>query len=493
MTASMLAALETTVVTTAMPTVISHLGGLQIYSWVFSAYLLTSTVTVPIWGKLSDIYGRRRFYLAGIVVFLIGSVLSGVAHSMTALIIYRAIQGLGAGAVVPIGLTIIGDIFTLEERAKMQGFFSGVWGLASILGPVTGGFITDHLSWRWVFFINLPIGIVALAIIGSALIEPPHHGKRAPIDYAGAITLTGCVTLLLFLLLEGGKSTGWISAPVATMTILCIALFAIFIYIQTKASEPLLPLSLFQNRIFSSASVMNVMAGVVFYGAITYTPLFMQGVIGTTATQAGSVLTPLLLSWVTCSIITSRLSLKVGYRPMVIAGGLMLSIGSLLMLKVGVETHQGFVLFNTGLIGAGLGLCLTTMLLAVQNSVPRNQLGIATSSTMFFRTIAGALGVAIMGAILNMKMAEDLAWMAQAKGNGSSKLLALSQDINSVVDPIARSSIAADLLEQIRGALSHSLNGVFLIGLMVSVLAFITGMLVPSGKPHEHVHEPVEF
>src|SRR5215471_9778767 len=184
MTASMLAALETTVVTTAMPTVISHLGGLQIYSWVFSAYLLTSTVTVPIWGKLSDIYGRRRFYLAGITVFLVGSMLSGIAHSMTALIIYRAIQGLGAGALVPIGLIIIGDIFTLEERAKMQGFFSGVWGLASILGPIAGGYITVYLSWRWVFFINLPIGIIALLIVSSALVEPPHSGKRAPVDYA---------------------------------------------------------------------------------------------------------------------------------------------------------------------------------------------------------------------------------------------------------------------------------------------------------------------
>ena len=493
MTGMTLAALEATVVSAAMPTVIAQLGGLHIYSWVFSIYLLTSTVTVPLWGKLSDIYGRRNFYLAGIVVFLIGSMLSGQAHSMGSLIVYRAIQGFGAGALVPIGLTIIGDIYTLKERARMQGFFSGVWGLAGILGPLVGGFITDHWSWRWVFYINLPMGIIAFAVISTALIEPREIHKRASIDYGGALALTASITILLFVLLQGGGSQSWLSTKTIGLVTLSVILLLVFIKIQFKVPEPLLPPDLFRNRIFTSASVLNLTAGMAFYGTISFVPLFVQGVIGTTATEAGSILTPLLLGWVTCSVIGSRVILRIGYRPVVLAGGLMFTIGSVALMRMGLATDQHIVLINMGLIGCGMGLTVTTMLLAVQNSVPKNRLGISTSTIMFFRSIGGAIGVAIMGAILNTRMTKDLAIFSQTNKEAAAKLGSFLQNPDAIVDPIARAAIPHEVLEPLRGALSHSLHGVFVIGLIVSILSFAAGLLVPAGRPHEHAHEATEL
>ena len=493
MTGMTLAALEATVVSAAMPTVIANLGGLHIYSWVFSAYLLSSTVTVPLWGKLSDIYGRRNFYLAGIVIFLIGSMLSGLAHSMVSLIIYRTIQGLGAGALVPIGLTIIGDIYTLKERARMQGLFSGVWGLSSIVGPLVGGFITDNLSWRWVFYINLPAGIIAFAVISATLIEPKHTGKRVPIDYGGAIALTSSITILLFVLLQGGGAQSWSSIKSIELMALSAVFLILFIKIQLKAPEPLLPFDLFRNPIFRSAIILNFMAGMAFYGTISFVPLFVQGVIGTSATEAGSILTPLLLSWMTCSIVGSRLILRIGYRPVVLVGGVMFLIGFIAQLSLGLETSRHIVLIDMAFVGCGMGLTMTTMLLAVQNSVPRNRLGVSTSSTMFFRSIGGAIGVAIMGAILNTRMTKDLAIFAETNKEAAAKLGSFLQNPDAIVDPIARATIPQAVLEPLRGALSHSLHGVFVIGLVVSILAFAAGLLVPSGKPHEHSHEPTEL
>lgn len=483
-----LAALESTVVSTAMPTVIASLGGLNIYSWVFSVYMLTSTVTVPIWGRLSDIYGRRVFYLIGIGLFLLGSALSGQSHTMLELVIFRAIQGLGAGALIPLGLTIIGDMYTLVERARMQGLFSGVWGVASIIGPLVGGFITDHLSWRWVFYINIPFGLAAAAVIGIALIEDTRASRKTKIDISGAVALTAAITLFLLAMMEGSSGLGWGSLPVISMFIACAVLLAIFIYIESRAEAPMLPLSLFSNAIFRAATVNGLLAGMAMFGSISFIPLYVQGVIGTNATQAGSVLTPLLLGWVIFAVIGGRLLLKVGYRPTVLAGMVLLVTGFFMLTGMTAHSSRMYITLAMIMMGAGMGLSMLTLLIAVQTAVPREQLGTATSANMFFRSIGGAIGVAVMGSVMSVGLSSQIASITQV--NGADRTAALLADLahhpDVIINPAARSQVPAYILQLFIGALDHALHSVFLVGLVMAILAFISAFMVPRGRPHEH-------
>ena len=349
-----LAALEATVVGTAMPTVIASLGGLQHYSWVFSAYLLTSTVTVPIWGKLSDLYGRRPLYQIGIAIFLAGSILSGISNSMFQLIVFRAIQGLGAGALVPLAMTIIGDIYTLQERARMQALFSGVWGLASIVGPIIGGFLTDQLSWRWVFFINIPFGTLSVLIIGWSLKEPKLN-QNPEIDYAGAATLTIGIVLLMLALVDSGTLNALFT--LRNLLLLCGAAICtvLFIRIERKAKEPILPFSLFQNQVVRISVLAGFLIGIAMFGAISFIPLYAQGTRGASATEAGSLLTPLMLSWVTLSVVGGRILLRTGYRITVITGCILLTAAFAWLSTFDSQTSKLFLYLDLILIGAGLG------------------------------------------------------------------------------------------------------------------------------------------
>ena len=371
MTGMFIAALEATVVGTAMPTVIASLGGLNHYSWVFSAYLVTSTVTVPVWGKLSDLYGRRLLYQVGIGVFLLGTLLSGLSGSMTQLIVFRAIQGLGAGALVPLGMTIIGDTFTLEERAKMQAYFSGVWGLSSIIGPIVGGFITDQISWRWVFFVNLPIGVVAALIIGFALREPKTH-SRPKIDYAGAILLMVAISLLMLAMVEGG-SGGLINSQNISIFLASAVLLVIFVFVEKRASDPIIPFDLFKNKTIAIAIPAGFLGGVAMFGAISFIPLFAQGSLGFTATAAGSLLTPLMLSWVSMSIIGGRLMLTIGYRLLTIVGYGALTLGFVMLAMFDRDTNRVFLYLDLIIIGIGLGSSMLTLLIAVQQAVDKSK------------------------------------------------------------------------------------------------------------------------
>src|SRR6266700_2980834 len=291
-----LASLDTTIVGTAMPTIVGKLGGITLYSWVFSVYLLTSTTSVPIYGKLADLFGRKPVFLFGTTLFLIGSVASGASQSMEQLIVFRAIQGLGAGAVLPIVLTIIGDIFALEERARVQGLFSGVWGLSSIVGPFVGGLIVDHFSWRWVFFVNIPFGLVSMLLLVFTLKETVER-KRCHLGYLGTLTLTGGVVALLFALLQGGTTWAWTSYQSIALFVVAIVLLLLFIRTEQRAEEPILPLDLFKSRIIAISSIGGVVLGVLMFGITSYVPLFVQGVKGGTATSAGITLGPLLLAW----------------------------------------------------------------------------------------------------------------------------------------------------------------------------------------------------
>jgi EmrB/QacA subfamily drug resistance transporter len=485
-----LTALEATVVGTAMPTVIASLGGLHIYSWVFSAYILTSTVTVPLWGRLSDLYGRKRFILIGIAIFLIGSALSGTATSMAQLVLFRAIQGLGAGALLPLGMTIIGEIYSLEKRARMQGFFSGVWGFASIVGPLIGGFITDNLSWRWVFYINIPFGIAAALLIGLALIEPRDHRKKVTIDYAGAAILTTLVTILLLALMRGGAEQGWGSPLTLGLFGACAIFLVLFLVIERRAPEPIVPLSLFRHRIFSISSVNGFFVGMAMFGSLSFIPLFVQGVIGTSATEAGTTLTPFMLCWVGFSVIGGRLILKIGYRPTALIGVGLLTTGFIGLATMNAETSRFVVMSYLAAAGAGMGFSMVTLLIAVQTSMPRHQLGIATSGTVFFRSIGGAVGVAVMGAVLSAQMQVQTSHLPELAGGALApeKLADLIRHPDVLISPAARAELPEPLLNALQQILASALHGVFVVGLIVAILAFLATLFLPKGTAQEHVH-----
>src|SRR5215467_3229197 len=387
-----LAALDTTIVGTALPSIVGKLGGITLYSWVFSAYLLTSTSTVAIYGKLADLFGRKPLFLFGTAVFLIGSIACGAAQSMEQLIIFRAIQGLGAGAVLPIVLTIIGDIFALEERARVQGLFSGVWGVSSIVGPALGGLIVDHFSWRWVFYINIPFGLLSAFLLVVSLKENVERKKHS-IDYLGSLTLTSGIVALLFALLQGGVTWAWTSLPSLGLFALAIVLLVLFLLQEARASEPILPLTLFTNRIIAISSIGGVILGVVMFGITSYVPLFVQGVRGGTATSAGVTLGPLLIAWPIASTLSGKIILRYGYRLTAVVGALLVAIGVGLVTLLQTSSTLPYIVVAMFLIGTGLGLMSTAFILAVQNAVPWNVRGVATASTQFFRTIGGTIGL----------------------------------------------------------------------------------------------------
>lgn len=482
MTGMFIAALEATVVGTAMPTVIASLGGINRYSWVFSGYIVTATVTVPVWGKLSDLYGRRLLYQAGIFVFLLGTLLSGLSTSMNQLIIFRAIQGLGAGALVPLAMTIIGDIFTLRERSRMQALFGGVWGVSSIIGPVLGGFITDQFSWRWVFFVNLPIGIIAALIIGIALKEPKLTEKPS-VDYAGAGLLMVAISLMMLVMVEGGTSLTTLFSPINILLLVgSIVLLAIFIWIEKRAKDPIIPFELFRNRTVSVSVGAGFLSGVAMFGAISFVPLFAQGALGLTATQAGSLLMPLMLSWVSMSVIGGRLLLKLGYRTITTFGFICLSIGFILLAMFQRDTTRIWLYIDLILIGAGLGATMLTLLIAVQQAVERNKLGIATSLNQFSRSIGGAFGVAIMGAFLTASLAIQLNNVAKS---GNSLLTVeqaaqLAENPNALIEPQAKANLPAGTLDILQEAMAKSVHTVFWVGALMSILALFVTFLFPK-------------
>jgi EmrB/QacA subfamily drug resistance transporter len=457
------------------------LGLFGLSDYIYRNGLITSTVTVPVWGRLSDLYSRRLFYQIGIAIFLLGSVLSGMSNSMAQLIVFRAIQGLGAGALVPLGMTIIGDIFTVTERAKMQAYFSGVWGFSSVIGPIVGGFITDQLSWRWVFYINLPVGLLAALIIGLSLKEPKRT-ERPSIDYAGAALLMAAITLLMLALVEGGVSITMLLAP-RNLALFAgaAALATFFVWVEKRVPDPLIPFRLFRNRVVTVSVIAGFFAGVGMFGAISFVPLFAQAALGATATQAGSLLTPLMLSWVGMSVIGGRLLLKVGYRQTCITGFALLTLGFILLSSYQRETARFWLYLDLILIGAGLGLTMLTLLIAVQQSVSRTQLGIATSLNQFSRSIGGAVGVAVMGAVLSAGLASQLSKVA---GSGDSILTPeraaeLSANPNALIDPQARAALTPGMIDVLQEAMATAMHNVFWVGTALAGLALLASFYLP--------------
>lgn len=486
-----LAALDTTIVGTALPSIVGKLGGFDLYSWVFSAYLLTSTVTVPIYGKLADLYGRKPLYLIGTGLFLIGSIASGASQSMEQLIIFRALQGLGAGAVMPIVLTIIGDIFELKERARIQGLFSAVWGMSSIIGPAIGGLIVDHFSWHWVFYINVPFGLVSMFLLIVFFKESVVRSKPV-LDYAGTAALTGSILALLFALLQGGTSWAWLSVQSIGLFAVFVGLLALFIWLEKRASEPILPLDLFKDRIIAVASLGGLILGVTMFGITTYVPLFVQGVRGGTATDAGIVLTPLLLAWPVASVVGGRLVLTFGYRKIGVLGALLTTVGVGMMLLFHTSTSTFFIVVSMALAGVGLGFDSIAFILSVQNSVPWNLRGVATASTQFVRTIGGAIGVAFMGTILNAQVAQRFAPIFANFSGVTARLPKNVAPANILLTPGIRNLVPGNFLQQLEGALSQSLFWVYLIIFILMVISVVALFWLPGGRADEHMYKAVD-
>jgi EmrB/QacA subfamily drug resistance transporter len=400
----LLAALDQTIVSTALPRIVTDLGGFQHYSWVFSAYMLGATVTVPLYGKLSDIYGRRPFFLLGITLFSLGSVISGLAGSMEMLIAGRAIQGLGAGGLIPLAIAAIGDIIPPRRRGKWQGFLGAVFATSSILGPAVGGWLTDNASWRWCFFVNLPLAAAALAVVWFGFQRRSRRTEHS-IDYLGAALLTGGSAAGLLGAVWGGTEYPWSSPIVIGLFVAAAAMLSAFVWQERRAREPILPLDLFRGRTFSAASVAVFALGAAMFVTIIYVPLFAQGVLGETASGSGAVLTPLLLGMITTSILAGQIVSRTGhYRPVLMAGPPLLATGFFLLAQLGAHSTQLEVTRDVVIVGLGIGLMMQTLTVAVQNSVKRRNLGIATASTQFFRTVGATAGVSVLGAIVTSRL-----------------------------------------------------------------------------------------
>ncbi|MCE9669754.1 MFS transporter [Myxococcus stipitatus] len=452
-----MAALEVTIVSTAMPTVVGELGGIQRYAWVFTAYMLSSTISVPIYGKLSDLYGRKPILLFGIGLFLLGSIASGLSPSMDLLIVFRTLQGLGAGAIQPVALTIIGDIYTLEQRAKVQGAFSAVWGVAGLVGPVTGGLIVKHLSWHWIFFINVPVGILAMALIAAFFHEQVER-RPQQLDYAGAALLSVGVVALLF----GVQGVGvnlW-GLPVG------LAVLGVFVWVERRAAAPVIPMSIFRQPAIAIASVAGAMFSAAMFGATTYVPLYVQAVLGESATAAGGMITPMIVGWPLAALFAGRLLLKTGFRPLIVGGlGLTVVGTTLIALLLKPDMPLWGLQVAMALFGVGLGFSSTALMIAVQTSVGWELRGVATASNMFFRTIGGALGVGLMGGVMVSRLLEDPSIPLSAA--------------NALLGPERGQDLPEPVLRSLSGALTRGLTFNFWLICGFTVAAFVAGLFFP--------------
>jgi EmrB/QacA subfamily drug resistance transporter len=447
----LLAALDQTIVATALPTIVGDLGGLNHLSWVVTAYLVASTVTTPLYGKFSDIYGRKRTFQFAIAVFLFGSALAGLSQSMIELIAFRGLQGIGAGGLMTLAMTIIGDVVPPRQRGRYQGYMGAVFALASVIGPLLGGFFVDQLSWRWVFYVNIPVGAVAL-VVTSIVLDLPYTRMVHRIDYAGTVLLVSAVGSILLAVTWGGTQYAWGSPIIITLGVVGAILLVAFVTVERRAAEPVLPLYLFKNRVFAVSTATMFIVGLAMFGGIIYLPLFLQIVGRKSATSAGLLLLPLILGIVFTSIVSGRVISRTGrYKAFPVVGMLVMSLGLYLLSTMGPTTTEVSAGAYMVVLGLGLGMVMQVLVLAVQNAVERRDLGTATGAATFLRSMGGSFGVALFGAVLSNRLATNLADMlpgghlpagvSESTLRGSPKvILSLPPGVRSIViDAFARS------------------------------------------------------
>ncbi|MGM0837475.1 MAG: MDR family MFS transporter [Bacillota bacterium] len=472
MLAMFMAAVEATIVSTAMPAIAADLGGFSLYSWVFSSYLLMNAVTVLIYGKLSDLFGRKPILIFGIVVFLIGSILCGMAGSIEMLIVFRFIQGFGAGAVMPIASTIVGDMYTKEERAKIQGYLSSVWGISAILGPAIGGLLVQYVSWRFVFWVNVPLGI--LAIIGLLLYL--HEGiekKKHSIDYAGAGLLFVSVSSLMYVLVEGGVRYEWTSIPILFLISIFVITFVLFIIQENRAVDPMMPFDIWKERSILIANSTSLTTGVMLIGISSFLPAFVQGVMERPPIVAGFTLTTMSIGWPIAAMIAGRVLLKIGFRTTSIIGGVALILGSIIFMTLSPDDGPLWAAFGSFMIGVGMGFSTTSFIVSIQSNVPWQKRGVATASNMFMRTLGSTIGAALLGGILNSRIQEHL------KENGMNGEFSLDST-TLLLNEEQRNQLSESMRTLLQDGLTSALQTVYIVVAAFAVISFLLILLLPK-------------
>ncbi|MCY9110925.1 MFS transporter [Bacillus atrophaeus] len=505
-------ALDGTIVGTAMPKIVGDLGGLSMMTWLTTAYLLTSTTVVPIAGKLADLLGRRVVYVSGLIIFMAASALCGMANNMTELIIFRGLQGIGGGIMMPMAMIVVGDLFTGKQRAKFQGVFGAIYGLASVIGPQIGGWIVDTLNWKWVFYINLPVGIVAVIFIARGL---QGRKQTGPInfDIAGIFTMVVGVVSLLLALSFGGKDYAWDSWQILGLFALAIIGIIGFIIAETKAKEPILPMYLFKNRTFTFLNLIGFFMSIGMFGAVTFVPFFMQGIVGVSASESGTIMTPMMVSMIITSIIGGQLVYKVGIKPQIITGMVIMAGGFLLLTTLDLDTSKLVATSYMAIIGLGMGLVMPILTLALQESFSKEELGVVTSSSQFFRSIGGTFGITVLGAVMNARSGTLLtdklvpylnSLPAQASSFADQFKGMIDKDpqglLQSLFSPEAVKQIPAAFSSHIvpilKTSLMDSLHSVFYAGLAFIVIGAVLTLFVKpiklSNKKAEEQQEKEE-
>jgi EmrB/QacA subfamily drug resistance transporter len=479
-----LASLDQTIVATALPTIAGDLHGLNHLAWVVTAYLLTSTISTPLWGKLGDLYGRKNLYQGAIVIFLVGSALCGLSQNMGELIAFRALQGIGAGGLLVGSQAIVGDVVSPRQRGRYMGYFGAAFGITSVVGPLLGGFFTQHLSWRWVFYVNLPIGVVALFVIAAVLHLPKRRTEHA-IDYLGTLLLGLAVTSVILLTTWGGSTYAWGSKPIVMLAALAVVLAVAFFFVELRAAEPVLPLRLFRNRTFTMASLAGFVIGCVMFGVLVFLPLYLQVVRGATPTSSGLQLLPMVGGMLVTFILAGQLVSRTGrYKIFPIVGTAVLTVGLWFISALTPTTPLVAVWAAMFVAGLGIGLVMQVIVVAVQNAVPYSQLGVATSTSSFLRSIGGSFGVALFGAIFESRLVAELTTHLPAGVPPSVLHAVKSGDVSSNPAQIAR--LTPPVHHIFVFGFSHALHTVFLVAVPLALAAFVVTWGIREVPLREH-------